>query len=84
MAVALETIPSSVNVNITDCRTGIVASDRIEFGHKIALEPIAKGSAIRKYGVPVGFATQPIPAGAWVHTHNAKSYFVAKREKGER
>jgi altronate hydrolase len=84
VAVALETIPSTSPVIVSDCRSGIVASDRIEFGHKIALKPIAEGAAIRKYGLPIGFATQPIPAGAWVHTHNAKSYFVARREKEER
>jgi altronate hydrolase len=84
VAVALEAIPSTATVFVSDCQSSIVASDRIEFGHKISLEPIAEGSAVRKYGVPIGFATQPIPAGAWVHTHNAKSYFVSRREQGER
>ncbi len=26
--------------------------------------------AVRKYGQVIGFASTPIPAGAWVHTHN--------------
>ena len=56
------------------------ASEAIPFAHKIAIRPIAAGEPIVKYGVPIAFAIRDIPAGAWVHEHNAKSYFVAKKE----
>jgi len=42
-------------------------------GHKISLLPIAIGEPVVKYGVSIGLATEPIAAGAWVHTHNCKS-----------
>lgn len=39
-------------------------------GHKVALRDMAPGDAVRKYGWPIGHATQPIAAGEHVHTHN--------------
>ena len=39
-------------------------------GHKAALREIRKGEAVIKYGYPIGEATEDIPAGAHVHTHN--------------
>ena len=51
----------------------IAATVAISRGHKIALRRIAVGGAVIKYGVPIGFATSAIDAGAWVHTHNCRS-----------
>ena len=42
----------------------------IKSGHKVAIKTIQEGEAILKYGHPIGTATQVIPKGAWVHTHN--------------
>lgn len=42
----------------------------IPLGHKVAIKPIAKDEPVRKYGQIIGFATEPIKAGAWVHSHN--------------
>ncbi|RJE83208.1 UxaA family hydrolase [Paracoccus onubensis] len=39
-------------------------------GHKIARQDIAAGDAVVKYGQIIGYAAQPIPAGAHVHSHN--------------
>jgi altronate hydrolase len=39
-------------------------------GHKFALEPVAEGRPVRKYGQVIGFATQAIKPGQHVHTHN--------------
>jgi len=39
-------------------------------GHKVALEVIADGTAVRKYGQVIGLAKGPIEPGAHVHTHN--------------
>ncbi len=39
-------------------------------GHKLALSAVAAGGEVRRYGYPIGIATQPIEAGDWVHTHN--------------
>ncbi len=48
----------------------ITAQSPIEMGHKMAIAFIEQGGAIRKFGQPIGFATQPISPGEWVHTHN--------------
>ena len=42
-------------------------------GHKIALRLIRKGEEVVKYGSTIGTATDDIPAGAHVHTHNVAS-----------
>ncbi|GHU21154.1 altronate hydrolase [Spirochaetia bacterium] len=51
----------------------ITAVQDIPAGHKIALTTITPGQPIIKYGVPVGAATELIPAGSHVHTHNMKT-----------
>lgn len=44
--------------------------DDIPALHKVALQDIAAGEAILKYGQTMGFASQFIPVGAHVHVHN--------------
>ena len=39
-------------------------------GHKVATAPIRKGEAVRKYNQIIGYATEDIPPGTHVHTHN--------------
>jgi len=51
----------------------IVALEDVPIGHKIALAPIPVGEVVRKYGEPIGVATQPIEAGMHVHVHNVVS-----------
>lgn len=51
----------------------VVVGERIPSGHKVALEPIAEGSPIVKYGNPIGTATAAIAAGMHVHIHNVAS-----------
>jgi altronate dehydratase small subunit len=50
-----------------------VPSERVIFGHKLALKPLKKSDKIIKYGEVIGVASEPIPTGAWVHTHNVES-----------
>lgn len=56
---------------------GPALTENAPLGHKIALTAIAKGAIIRKYGVPIGRATQDIPVGAHVHLHNLKGFLEA-------
>lgn len=42
----------------------------IPTGHKIALQPIAAGRPVRRYGQIIGFARHAIRAGEHIHTHN--------------
>jgi altronate hydrolase len=43
---------------------------RVGLGHKVALYPIKKGQAVRKYGQIIGFASKDIAPGEHVHVHN--------------
>ncbi|RAI57449.1 UxaA family hydrolase [Roseicella frigidaeris] len=49
---------------------GVATAVRIPAGHKIAVRPHAKGEPVRRYGQIIGFATEAIAPGQWVHTHN--------------
>ncbi|MCS6860437.1 MAG: altronate dehydratase family protein [Abditibacteriales bacterium] len=39
-------------------------------GHKIALHAVKKDAPLRRYGQVIGFATEDIQPGDWVHLHN--------------
>jgi altronate hydrolase len=49
---------------------GIAVAGLVPPGHKMATRAIETGSAVRRYGQIIGFASQPIRAGQHVHTHN--------------
>lgn len=68
VAVAVRPLTSQESVEVAG--RSITALESISAGHKIALRPIAQGEIILKYGHPIGLASQPIAAGAWVHCHN--------------
>ena len=62
-------IPDGAN---GDTPTGFTASESIGLGHKVASRPIAVGEPIRKYGQVIGYSTEPIATGEWVHVHNVE------------
>ncbi|WP_437225076.1 UxaA family hydrolase [Planctomicrobium sp. SH661] len=64
------TAPAGSLWSPSDGAPAVVARERIEMGHKMAIRPIAQGETIYKFGQPMGFATAPIQAGDWVHSHN--------------
>jgi altronate hydrolase len=49
---------------------GLTVIDDIPAAHKIALRAVELGAPVRRYGQIIGFATQPIHAGAHVHVQN--------------
>ena len=51
----------------------LAAREPIARGHKLALVDLAAGTAVIKFGVRIGHATQPVARGAWVHLHNLAS-----------
>src|SRR5688572_6765344 len=65
IAVALSTLDVG-----TDTPQSVRTTKRVPKGHKFAIKPIAAGEAVVKFGQTIGFATQPIPPGEWVHEHN--------------
>jgi altronate dehydratase len=48
-------------------------------GHKFALQEIAAGGNVIKYGEPIGQATTRIPRGEHVHVHNVASHTETKK-----
>jgi galactarate dehydratase len=45
---------------------GLIARERIPQSHKIALQDLAAGEAVIRYGQTIGLANRHIPAGSWV------------------
>ncbi|MFT9848340.1 UxaA family hydrolase [Aneurinibacillus sp. REN35] len=82
VAVALGRIPAgaAVEVNCEGHTYRITISDEIDFGHKFAVVPIAKGDDIIKYGEVIGMASCDIAAGEHVHIHNLEG----KRGRGDK
>jgi len=60
----------------------IVLPELVPLGHKLARQPIGAGEKIIKYGACIGSATCNIPAGAWVHSHNLASDYLATPAAG--
>jgi altronate hydrolase len=58
--------------------TPLPVIEPIATGHKIALVEIAASDDVRRYGWPIGRATQAIPAGAHVHSHNVATKLVGQ------
>ncbi|MFM2119534.1 MAG: galactarate dehydrogenase [Pseudomonadota bacterium] len=46
---------------------GLVLREAVPQGHKLALEDLPAGAAVRRYGVLIGRARRAIAAGSWVH-----------------
>lgn len=51
----------------------ITALQDVPRGHKLLLRPVGEGEHVHKFGYSIGVATESIPAGSWVHTHNLKT-----------
>lgn len=68
VAVAVRAVAPQSSVALG--RESITAVEEIPAGHKLATREIAAGEIVTKYGNPIGLASQPIAAGAWVHCHN--------------
>ena len=49
---------------------GVTCAGTVPTGHKLAVEPIPGGAAVRKYNQIIGFATGDIAPGDHVHVHN--------------
>jgi altronate hydrolase len=76
MAAYLRLHPTdNVVVATADLSPGDIVDDvkiirRIPRGHKAAVRPIPKDTPALKFGQIIGFATQDIAPGDWVHEHN--------------
>jgi altronate hydrolase len=59
-----------VGMVLEDGTSRIEVRQDVRPGHKVARRAIRKGQVVRKYGQPIGFATEDIHPGDHVHTHN--------------
>ena len=71
VAVALRALEPGESLEVAGSELRI--KEPIPRGHKVALRDIAQGAPVRKYGWPIGAATQAIPRGAHVHTANVST-----------
>ena len=51
----------------------IQALTEIPIGHKLAIQPLAAGDTVIKYGVDIGRAVAPVRVGEHLHVHNLKT-----------
>ncbi|UDL95947.1 altronate dehydratase family protein [Lichenihabitans sp. PAMC28606] len=73
VVVAVDTLdPGAMN------GSGVEARVRVPKGHKMATGPIRTGEPILKFGQIIGFATQDIMPGDWVHEHNVEMHDFAR------
>jgi len=72
VAIARRAVASATPFRMTADDEPLQTRDAIELGHKVAIEPIAVGAPIRKYGQIIGFAAKQIQPGDWVHVHNVE------------
>jgi altronate hydrolase len=71
IAVALRDLQSGEEVNVAG--VAVALRNPIARGHKFALRELTPGEQVRKYGWPIGRATQAIRIGEHVHTHNVET-----------
>ena len=82
VAIAISNIPAGSRVRISE-GGDVKTNQEIPFGHKVAISPIAKGSAVIRYGEVICQATADIKDGDWVHTHNTMSEIHPGRDESE-
>jgi altronate hydrolase len=71
VAVALEPLEPGQCVELPGRQLSV--GEAIPVGHKLALEAIAPGETVRKYGWPIGRSVASIAAGAHIHSHNVET-----------
>jgi altronate dehydratase len=64
--VALANLPLGTELEVD----GVILTENVQRGHKIAAEDIAEGMPVIRYGHIIGQATMAIAAGDHVHGHN--------------
>lgn len=79
-AVAVALRPVKAGETVSWGEGTLTLKEDIPMGHKAALRDIRKGEAVIKYGYPIGEATEEIPEGTHVHTHNLRTLLSGEKE----
>jgi altronate dehydratase len=76
VATALRPLAAGEVVEVAGLRVEV--REAVPLCHKVALTDLPPGTAVLKYGQPIGRTTAAVAAGAHVHVHNMRS----ERAKG--
>ena len=68
--VAVARVPLAAGTELRVNGVPVLTLDAISAGHKVALQAMAPGDIVRRYGQVIGRARTSIEAGRHVHTHN--------------
>ena len=71
--VAVAVMPLAAGTIIEVDGAAITVRDDVAPGHKVALRALAPAESVVKYGYPIGRVSEPVAAGAWVHSHNLRT-----------
>ncbi|AWB65871.1 altronate hydrolase [Saccharobesus litoralis] len=71
--VAIALAPLSQGIKYEFDGLSVTPTQDIDKGHKVALQALAEGSDVIKYGAPIGHALKPVQAGDWIHVENVKT-----------
>ena len=74
IAVATRELAAGNTVDIGGANIELKSS--VDVGHKFAVQAIATGDRIVKYGAPIGIASTDIAPGEYVHIHNLRSDYL--------
>ncbi|KQM97514.1 altronate hydrolase [Sphingobium sp. Leaf26] len=76
VGVALRALDAGETIHVAG--KAVMLAEAIGRGHKFALHAMAAGDPVRRYGWPIGSATQAIAPGAHVHSHNIHTNLKAE------
>src|SRR5271155_2532644 len=68
--VAVARVPLAPGMELRIDGTPLAVLDPVPAGHKIAIQPIAPGEIVRRYGQVIGRAKRSIAPGNHIHTQN--------------
>ncbi len=78
VAVALRALTAGESVTVGGLT--LTLKTDVPAGHKVALEDLKKDAHVIKYGYPIGYAKEDIPAGSHVHVHNLHTLLSGELE----
>lgn len=71
VVVAVQPLEAGSSIEVDGERIDI--QEDVAVGHKVALDDLAQGTDVIKYGFPIGHVTETVRKGAWLHSHNMRT-----------
>jgi altronate hydrolase len=78
--VAIAPKPLAVGTRARAGAQDVTLRSDIPAGHKVALDDLAAGATIVKYGFAIGTLTEPARTGDWIHSHNLATRLAGNTE----